>query len=346
MNIAVLLGGISTERSISLKSGRAVANGLKNLGHNVFPIDPALGAAGLLMDLDMNNHIDPFTLEELAKFTPKSYLECLNSSLFDNIDVAFIVLHGKYGEDGLIQSLLELRGIPYTGSNVKSSALAMDKIHSKILFTASGVPTPAWTIIHPKDYDNYDFYKEIRSELGAKIVIKPNDQGSTIGVTVVETGNLDDIHTGIMEAAKYSKNVLIEKYIEGREMTVSLVGDNIFPIIEIIPEGGYYDYKHKYTKGQTEYQCPADLDEYLAEFTQNMADMAFRALGCYGFGRVDFRLDEDGQPFCLEVNTIPGFTETSLVPKAAAAVDIGFDELCQQIIDLALNKDKPFEETE
>ncbi|OGU97223.1 MAG: hypothetical protein A2220_06115, partial [Ignavibacteria bacterium RIFOXYA2_FULL_35_10] len=277
-------------------------------------------------------------LEELAKFDSKKIIECIHSELFDDIDVAFIVLHGKYGEDGKIQALLELRGIPYTGSNIKASAIGIDKLASKMLFLAAGITTPQWMTVRPKDYGNYDYFEDIRSELGNELVIKPNDQGSTIGITIVDSGNLDDINHGVEEASKFSEIVIAEQFIEGREITVGIVGGEALPLIEIVPEEGFYDYEHKYTKGKTEYICPADVSEDIAEFMQNQALSAYNILGCSGFARTDFRLDDEGQPFLLEINTIPGFTSTSLVPMAAKEVGIEFPELCERIIQLVFDK--------
>ncbi len=337
MNIAVLAGGISLERNVSLASGLAVSNALKSLGHNVITIDPALGADCII---DYNHYTIPELppkIEDIEKFNTKNIIEAINSNFFDNIDLAFIVLHGKYGEDGRIQSLLELRGIPYTGSGVKSSAIAIDKITSKFLFLTVGLQVPQWAIVHPDEYENYDLFKTIREELGEKLVIKPVNQGSTIGITFVTDGNLDEIQKGIALASNFSRRVLIEQYIEGREITVGILDNEALPIIEIIPESGFYDYLHKYKKGKTEYLCPAELDEFSTEFIQNNALSAFRILGCKGFGRVDFRMDTEGNVFCLEVNTIPGFTETSLVPKAAMQKGIDFLQLCQRIIDVSLN---------
>ncbi len=338
MNVAVLYGGISPERNVSISSAKSVIPALMELGYNVKPIDPAYGSNGL-RTIDELNGIDEFpTIEELEKLNPKRILECFNSELFDDVDVAFIVMHGKYGEDGIVQALLELRGIPYIGSNVKASSLAMDKASSKMLFGAAGLPTPHWTVMSHKDFGNYEMIEEIRHELGEELVIKPNDQGSTIGITIVNNGNLDDIHQGVIEAGKYSDHIIIEKYIEGRELTVGILDGEPLPVIEIVPESGFYDYKHKYTKGHTEYICPAELTEDITHFTQGLAQTAYLALGCSGFGRVDFRLNEDGQPFILEVNTIPGFTSTSLVPKAAKELGIEFPELCRKLIEIAVNK--------
>jgi len=336
MNIAVLFGGISTERNVSIAGGRAVVEALRSKGHNVIPVDPALGADWKNSEEVLNGGNGVPSLDELSKMCSRNIIDCINSDAFDNVDVTFIVLHGKWGEDGRVQSLLELRGIPYTGSKVKGSAIAIDKNSSKMIFLAANIPTPPWYVVRKKDYENYELFEEIRGELGNHLVIKPNDQGSTIGITIVESGNLDEIHDGILAASEYSDLVLIEKFIEGQEITVGIIGEDALPVIEIVPEDGYYDYEHKYTKGKTRYDCPADISEDIAEFTQSMAHTAYMALGCSGFARADFRLDEDGQPFLLEMNTIPGFTATSLVPMAAKEVEIEFPELCERIIEIAL----------
>jgi len=343
MNVAVIFGGISPERNVSISGGRAVYKALKEKGYNVIPVDPAYGVEGANKGLELieSDSLPPMDLYK--SFSTKKMIECVNSEIFGNIDLAFLVVHGQNSEDGTIQSLLHLRNIIYTGSGIKSSSLSIDKIASKMMFSAAGIITPPWTPVRKKDYENYDNYEEIRGELGNHLVIKPNDQGSTIGITIVDNGNLDDIKNAVLHAAQYSNSVLIEKFIEGRELTVGIVGDDILPVIEIIPQAGFYDYEHKYTKGKTEYICPADIPEDIEGFTQDMAFLAFQVLGCSGFARADFRLDDDGQPFILEMNTIPGFTETSLVPKAAKQIGIEFPELCEKIINLTLenNNGKP-----
>ena len=337
MKIAVVFGGISPERNVSISGGLAVIKALKSFGHEVVAIDPAYGKYCLRNIEDIEPKSGYPSKEELAEFPPRNLIDAVNSDAFDGVELAFLVLHGQYGEDGKIQALLDLRGIPYTGSNVKASSLAIDKISSKMIFMAAGIPTPEWIVITKDHIDNYDAYEEIREQLGNHIVIKPNDQGSTIGISIVKGGNLDDIGDAIKEAFKYSDKVLVEKFIEGRELTVGVIGDEALPVIEIAPQDGFYDYEHKYQKGMTEYICPADISHDIADFTMNSGYTAFRALGCSGFGRTDFRLDNDGMIYCLEVNTIPGFTETSLVPMAAAEVEIEFPELCERIINIALN---------
>jgi D-alanine-D-alanine ligase len=342
MNIAVLFGGISTERNVSLVGGNAVCKALRSKGHNVIPIDPAFGLdkdrqAEKLIAEDVNLSIDNFTtLEELSKFSSRSYIECVNSELFDNVDCAFIVLHGKYGEDGTIQSLLDLRRIKYTGSGARASAIAMDKTISKTIFSANGILTPRWEVLNPNDIDDDEnFLEYIKKSFGKKIVIKPADQGSTVGLTIVTDGYIDSIIDGVREASKYSDNILMEQYIKGRELTVAILDEEPLPVIEIVTEDGFYDYEHKYTKGKTSYYCPANIPSDIAEFTQNVALAAYKSIGCKCFARVDFILDEEGQPFCLEVNTIPGFSSSSLVPKAAKQIGLEFPELCEKLIEIA-----------
>lgn len=338
MNIAVLFGGVSPERNVSIEGGKAVIEALESKGHKVFPIDPALGKDGLVNKDQIVSENRFLTAEELSKFKTRKMIECLDMDIFDEIDIAFIVLHGINGEDGKIQSLLELRGVPYTGSGVKSSSLAIDKNSSKMIFSAAGVLTPEWVILTEKDYEDYDYFEKIRAEFGNQLVVKPNDQGSTIGISIIEDGNLDDIQKAVIEASKYSDLVLIERYIEGQEITIGIIGEEPLPLIEIIPESGFYDYKHKYTKGQTQYICPAEISEDITEFMQGIAQTAYLTLDCKGFARADFRLSEDGEPFLMEINTIPGFTSTSLVPMAAKEIGLEFPELCEKIIDLTLSK--------
>ncbi len=336
MKIAVIFGGISTERDISIKSGQAVFNALTELGYEVIGVDPALGSEGFIYNIHDFTKVPKLEELKLNGLYPKQYLASITHPIFDDIDFAFIVLHGKYGEDGTIQSLFEFRGIPYSGSGIKASSIAIDKNTSKIMFSAVGITTPQWTILKPNDIGNYEIYDELRQEFAKGMVIKPNDQGSTVGVTIILDGNLDEIHKGCELASKLSDLILVEQYIPGKEITVGILGKEPLPVIEIVPESGFYDFEHKYTKGKTQYVCPADIPEDIAEFSQQLAIMAFNVLGCSGLGRADFRLDDDGQPFLLEINTIPGFTETSLVPKAAKEIGIDFNQLCQKIIDLAL----------
>lgn len=338
MKIAVLMGGISTERNVSIAGGKAVVEALQSLGHDAIPIDPAFGAEAIEKTASMiNKGMQSYpSLEELSEYSPRELMNCINSNIFDDIDVAFNVLHGTYGEDGFIQSLLELRGIPYTGSDVNSSAIAMDKLKSKMIFRSSNIATPGWIELNRDEVGDKELYKQIKGSLGNKMIVKPNDQGSTIGITLIENGNLDELHEAVLLATKYSNRIIVERFIEGREITVGIVGGEALPVIEIVPHEGFYDYESKYQKGKTEYICPADLSEDIFEFTQDMAIASYEALDCSGFARADFRLDHDGQPWCLEINTVPGFTELSLVPMAAKHVGVDFPQLCDKIVNIAL----------
>jgi len=338
MNIAVVMGGISTERNISISGGKSVVDALRSIGHNVIPIDPAFGkdykkAEELIIDVSK-----PVSLEELSSYHPRSYLEMMELPIWDTIDVAFIVLHGKYGEDGLIQSLFEFKKIPYTGSSPKTCSVAMDKIFTKNMLTAYGILTPKWMPIDAKSIDNDDTIKEIRKELGNKIVVKPNDQGSSIGISIVKSGNLDDIHSALKEAAKYSNRILVEEFIEGREITCGLINGEALPLIEIVPKDEFYNYKTKYIKGNSEYICPAELTDDVTEFVQSVSEMCYGILEVNSFCRIDYRLSEDNEPFFLELNPIPGFTSTSLVPMAAKVLGIEFPELCERLVNNAIEK--------
>jgi D-alanine-D-alanine ligase len=336
MKLAVLLGGMSPERNISFLSGRAIASALRELGHNVVAIDPARGADCVVSDVELKQITAAEVSDaELASFNPHKLIECINTEEMSSVDAAFIALHGKYGEDGYIQSLLDLRGIPYTGSGMLSSAVTMDKAMSKMLFQVGGITTPHWITVRPDHADDLLALEEIRREMKGPFVVKPNDQGSTVGLTIVESGVTDDIADAIRIAAKYTSTILIERFIEGRELTVAVLGDEALPVIEIEPKEGFYDYTNKYTKGRTEYHCPADLSEEVRDHVMNLATTAHQILGCTAFSRVDFRLDDDNIPFCLEVNTIPGFTETSLVPMSASVAGLSFSELCEEILRLS-----------
>ncbi len=338
LNIAVFLGGTSTEREVSLASGKAVVSALREAGHNAIPIDPALGihqptSADELLPEGV--HTTPPTQEELAKLSPRNIIECINSSLLDDIDVVFLALHGEWGEDGKIQSLLEMRGIKYTGSDVMSSALTMDKSMTKVLMKHVGVQTGTWFMVNASSYDVREVERRTKKEIGFPAVVKPNDQGSTVGLTILHNEN-ESMNDALQKAAQFTHSVMVEEYISGRELTVSIVGDQVLPIIEICPKGGFYDYHHKYTKGMTEYICPAELDAALTKKIQQQAMTVFTSTQCKGYARVDFRLREDGEFFCLEINTLPGMTATSLVPKSAAAAGISFPALCERIVALAL----------
>ncbi len=333
MNIALIIGGLSAEREVSLLSGKGILKSLRRLGHNVSVIDPVYGSKKISEDIIFKDEIskDYPTQDKLKKLwgdASRKMLECVNSDLFDDIDIAFIGLHGKYGEDGKIQTLLELRGIKYTGSDIISSSIAMDKNFSKILFSHYGITTPEWSLMTKKDKIPEGYY--------IPCVVKPNDEGSTVGLTIVKEKK--NFVQALNKAFEYSDKVLIEQYISGREITVAVLDNKAYPVIEVIPKNGFYDYEHKYTKGMTEYVCPAEIPDEISIKAKEYALLAHKALGCSVYSRVDFILDSNGKLFCLEVNTLPGMTELSLVPKSVAIEGIEFDDLIKMILELSLEK--------
>ena len=301
--IGVLAGGLSSEREISLKTGINIFESLKRSGYNVDFID-------------------------------------VGDDLFEkvrSIDIAFLALHGRYGEDGTVQGMLELLKIPYTGSGVLSSAVVLDKILSKKIFILENIPTPPFIEIDLNGpMPELDSLKEdIEIKTGYPLVVKPNSEGSTIGVMTVYDGS--QLEDGIKEAAGYDKRILLEKYIKGRELTVGIIGlePEALPIIEIKPKSGFFDFDAKYKSDLTEYIIPADIDEKTAENIMEISMNCHKILGCSGISRVDFILDSADTPYVLEINTMPGMTSTSLIPMAADAVGISFDLLVEIILDSA-----------
>jgi len=303
--IGVICGGISSEREISLKTGEGIFNALINMGYNAKLID----------------------------------FKGDNISVFNEIDIAFMALHGKYGEDGSVQGVLELFKIPYTGSGILASSLAIDKIFSKKIFVFEKIPTPEYIelILDNKINSNALNIKLLQDEINENIkypvIIKPSREGSTIGITIVNDDN--ELESAINFAKIYDNRILIEKYISGRLLTVSIIGDEpiALPIIEIKPKSGFYDFKSKYTVGLTQYIVPAKLDYELELEIKKLSLKVHSSIGCYGVSRVDLILDEKNNPYILEINTMPGMTETSLVPKAAAAVGISFEKLVEIILN-------------
>ena len=302
--VGVLMGGCSSEREISFKSGRAVVEALKKMECSVKPIE---------IDVEDN----------------QKNLAFLRAA---HMDVAFVALHGAFGEDGRIQSILEELKIPYTGSGVEASHRAFNKAVSQTLFHQSGLPVPEFKIL------SLDTKDELLKGLGTPLVVKPACEGSSIGITIVDT--MEDLPPAVNEAFKFGPEVLVEQFIVGREVTVGVLHDQALPIVEIKTEKNFFDFQSKYQKGLTEYLVPAPLNADVTERIQQLAVDAHRLLGCYGYSRVDFRLDKNNNPFILEVNTIPGFTETSLYPKAARQAGVEFSELCVQLLELAYGKGK------
>ena len=293
--VGVLMGGLSREREISLKTGKAVLKALIDKGYNAHPID-----------------VGPDVAEVLFK---------------EKIECAFVALHGRYGEDGTVQGMLELMGIPYTGSGVLASALAMHKVISKKILLCEKIPTPAYEVFGRGEIEK-DSLRPL--SLPLPVVIKPAREGSTIGISIVRTK--DDLLPALREAATYDDEILVEEFMKGKEITVGILGDIPLPIIEIVPKSGFYDYHSKYTKGETQYIIPARIPREKYLYAQEIGLKAFRSLGCSGCARVDLMTDEEGNPFVIDVNTMPGMTETSLLPQAAAFAGIAFEELVERIL--------------
>jgi D-alanine-D-alanine ligase len=293
--IAVLMGGPGSERDVSLATGRGVSGALRSLGAEV-------------TDVDVKDE---------------------NFQLPDNVELAFITIHGTFGEDGQLQRILEDRGVRYTGEGVSGSEVAFDKIRSKEYFQRGSVPTPVWEVIDPTT----------RPKMAVPLVIKPPREGSTVGVHIIKSES--EIDAAMADVARFGRDVLVEKFVPGRELTVGILGDQTLPIIEIIPKGGFYDFTNKYpflnpqAGGGAQHVCPAHLDEQKTCEVQTVALQAHRALGLEVYSRVDVLLTEQGEPFVLEANTIPGMTEASLLPEAAAAAGISYPELCARIVELS-----------
>jgi D-alanine-D-alanine ligase len=293
--IGMMMGGLSREREISLKTGKAILKALTEKGYTACPIDVG---------------------QDIAETLFKEKIEC-----------AFIALHGRFGEDGTIQGMLELMRIPYTGSGVLASALALHKIMAKKIFLCEKIPTPSFEVFQRQEIGK-DLLRNI--SLPLPLVVKPAREGSTIGVSIARTE--EELILALKEAAKYDEEILVEEFMKGKEITIGILEDIPLPVIEIVPKSGFYDYHSKYTKGETQYIIPARIprEKYLS--AQEMSLKAFQALGCSGCARVDLMTDENGDPFVIDVNTMPGMTETSLLPQAASYAGIAFEDLVERIL--------------
>ncbi|MFH1549494.1 MAG: D-alanine--D-alanine ligase [Planctomycetota bacterium] len=299
--VAVLAGGVSSEREVSLRSGKAVVSALKMMGYPV----------------------------ELVDVT-----SCDISELDRPFDVFFIALHGGFGEDGSLQKIMEERGLIYTGCDAASSEHCMDKVAAKQAFASVHLNTPPYVLIQGNASNG-----EIRSaarDISLPAVVKPRSEGSSVGVTIAR--NAESLRKGIKEAQRYCDTVLVEQYIDGRELHVAVLGCAALPIVEVLPSREFYDYEAKYGDSGTQYSTSVDLPHMVYDRVQDAGLSAFKALGCRDFARVDVMLSKNNRPFVLEVNTIPGFTEKSLLPMAAAAAGIAFPVLCDKIVQYALRR--------
>ena len=327
MKVVLLMGGRSAEREISLRTGHGIGRALRNLGHEVTAIDAADGRLIGAGEAPSPALEGPQTRSHLPEVSVRAVA---GAEAVNQADVVFIALHGGAGENGTVQALLELAGKPYTGSGVLASSLAMNKAMAKRVFEREGIPTPRWRLV------SADRLGEVDAPAlgGYPLVVKPNEQGSTVGLTIVTRP--EDLSGALNLAFEYGREVLIEQFIPGRELTVAMLGGEPLPIVEIRPKGGHYDYETKYTPGMSEYSCPAELPEPLARGIQDLGRRAAEALACGGVCRVDFRLGPREEPFCLEVNTIPGMTPTSLVPMAAQARGLDYDQLVARMVEMAV----------
>jgi D-alanine-D-alanine ligase len=344
------MGGTSAEREVSLSTGRQVLQALDRERYDAFPVDTAyLQLRGLAAPADAAlPDADAVSAEQPGTDTPVRLPSgdalVLPSPAEPPLvgrnrpDVALICLHGRFGEDGTIQGMLELLGIPYTGSGVLASALAMDKTMAKKIFQVEGIPTPpAVTVRSRAEADEY--LRALRGGTAAvtcPAVVKPSRQGSTIGISIVRAP--EDMAAALDTALEFDSEVLIEQFVEGIEITGPVLGNDeleCLPLVEILPNGGFYDYEAKYTPGATEEICPARLSPELTREAQELAARAHRALGCRGFSRTDMLVAEDGI-WVLEVNTIPGMTPTSLLPRSAETAGLSFSQLLDRMVDLAL----------
>ena len=351
MKIVVLAGGISTERDVSLSSGSMIYKALKGNGHQVIMLDVFLGYAGDDWETIFDKEYDWAAANKVTEACPD--LEAIKAlrpdwkknffgpnviAICQAADVVFLALHGENGENGKIQACFDLMGIRYTGTDYVSSALAMDKGLAKELFEYHGIPTPKGICLK-KTYV-IDSKGELRESELQKVpypcVVKACCGGSSVGVCMA--ANDEEYKKALKEAFLYDDEVVVEQYIKGREFSVGVMNGRALPVIEIAPLQGFYDYKNKYQAGSAVETCPADLTQMQSERMKNLAEQVFRALRLKNYARMDFMMSENGEMFCLEANTLPGMTPTSLLPQEAAAEGMSFVQLCEKIIDTAFQE--------
>lgn len=345
MNIVVLAGGLSTERDVSFQTGGMVAEALRENGHRVILLDVFMGyheeeeqLGDVFADTGQQAAPIPEAAPDLAKVkaSRKDQSDCFFGpnviQICRKADIVFMALHGENGENGKVQAAFDLFGIPYTGSGYLSSAIAMNKGVAKQFFQANGIPTPKG-ISMEKEHRQDDV---AQLNLHLPCVVKPCCGGSSIGVTIVR--DAVDFRSALDEGFRWENELIIEEYIEGREFSVGVIEGEALPVIEIAPVQGFYDYKNKYQAGSTVETCPAEIPQETAERMQHYAEEAARVIGLDTYSRADFLLNDRGEIFCLEVNTLPGMTATSLLPQEAAVVGINYHQLCEKIIEISLKK--------
>lgn len=339
MKIAVICGGLSNERNVSLSSGTGIAKALRSRGHRVVVVDLFLGHDEPFDTIDelftSDDDIQQFLVEEI-----EPDLDALRAKRPGNImvgpnvleicqaaDIAFLALHGEEGENGKLQALLDMYGVKYTGSGYLGSAMAMNKSISKTLMREAGIPVPPGTTLKRG---------EIHDDVGFPCVVKPCSGGSSVGTTIVQ--DPAQYAAALELAFRYEDSVIAERFISGRELTVGVMNGKAMPVIEIIPKEGFYDYKNKYQPGFTTELCPAPISEEATFEVQALAEQVSKALKIDAYCRVDFILEPDGDLYCLEANTLPGMTPTSLIPQMGAAQGMSYAELCEKIIEVSLEK--------
>lgn len=341
MNVVVLCAGISTEREVSINTGAKVCEALRNKGHNAVMIDVCAGtnnvdifevsADNYDIELEKNNIASKNDIiEELVQSRRIFFGENV-LNICKKADIVFMALHGENGENGKVQATFDLMGIKYTGTGCLGSAMAMDKGISKQIFLSKNIPTPKGIILNKGEATELD-------KVGMTIpcVVKPCCGGSSVGVTIVDSK--EKYNAAVEESFRYEDEVVVEQYVKGREFSVGVIEGKALPIIEIIPKEGFYDYKNKYVPGMTEDVCPANLSEEESTKMQKIAVDVFNALKLEAYGRIDVLMEEDGSMYCLEANTLPGMTATSLLPQEAAAIGVNFPDLCDLLINISLKK--------
>ena len=342
MKIVVLAGGTSTERTVSITSGTGICKALRQKGHqavladifcgvenvdweNPFPQEYDVDAASAYMS-GFNDRIESMKAERRSFFGPNILKLC------ELADIVFLGLHGANGEDGKVQSVLDLMGIKYTGSGPLSSGMAMDKGITKMVFEAKGVPTPKGiTLEKGKCSSQFADYG-----MGFPVIVKPCCGGSSVGVCIAN--NQTEYQAALLEAFSYENEVVVEQFITGREFSVAVVDGKAYPVIEIAPLQGFYDSKNKYQAGSCVETCPADLSSALTKEMQKYAEMGYKALNLQAYARLDFLMDDEGNMYCLEANTLPGMTPTSLIPQEAKAIGMDYPQLCEKLIEVSLKK--------